>query len=131
MRQQSSIVDTKRRARPPKNERRSPPNPNPAQLRGFFFAARSTRRRAAFLRYGKGASGLLERRLDDGASSPIIIHVFDVHTKYWRWGPNRVVIIEFPDIASIKNWYRAPEYQPLITLRRSAATAVMIMLEGL
>jgi uncharacterized protein (DUF1330 family) len=23
-----------------------------------------------------------------------------------------VVIIEFPDIASIKNWYRAPEYQP-------------------
>ena len=27
------------------------------------------------------------------------------------WRPNRVVIIEFPDIASIKNWYRAPEYQ--------------------
>ena len=45
--------------------------------------------------------------------------------------PNRVVIIEFPDIASIKNWYRAPEYQPLIALRRSAATDVMIMLEGL
>jgi uncharacterized protein (DUF1330 family) len=47
------------------------------------------------------------------------------------WNPNRVVIIEFPDIASIKNWYRAPEYQPLIALRRSAATDVMIMLEGL
>jgi uncharacterized protein (DUF1330 family) len=41
-----------------------------------------------------------------------------------------VVIIEFPDIASIKNWYRAPEYQPLIALRRSAATDVMIVLEG-
>jgi len=47
------------------------------------------------------------------------------------WRPNRVVIIEFPDIASIKNWYRAPEYQPLIALRRSAATDVMIILEGL
>src|ERR1700759_1213828 len=46
------------------------------------------------------------------------------------WRPNRVVIIEFPDIASIKNWYRAPEYQPLIALRRSAATDVMIILEG-
>jgi uncharacterized protein (DUF1330 family) len=45
------------------------------------------------------------------------------------WKPNRVVIIEFPDIASIKNW--APAYQPLIALRRSAATDVMIMLEGL
>jgi uncharacterized protein (DUF1330 family) len=47
------------------------------------------------------------------------------------WRPNRVVIIEFPDMASIKNWYRAPKYQPLIALRRSAATDVMIMLEGL
>jgi uncharacterized protein (DUF1330 family) len=47
------------------------------------------------------------------------------------WKPNRVVIIEFPDIASIKNWYRAPEYQPLIALRRSAATDVMIILEGM
>ena len=46
------------------------------------------------------------------------------------WKPNRVVIIEFPDIASIKNWYQAPEYQPLIALRRSAATDVMIMLDG-
>ena len=46
------------------------------------------------------------------------------------WKPNRVVIIEFPDIASIKNWYRASEYQPLIALRRNAATDVMIMLEG-
>ena len=47
------------------------------------------------------------------------------------WQPNRVVIIEFPDIASIKAWYWAPEYQPLIALRRSAATDVMIVLEGL
>ena len=47
------------------------------------------------------------------------------------WRPNRVVIIEFADIRSIQNWYRAPEYQPLIALRRSAATDVMIILEGL
>jgi hypothetical protein len=56
----------------------SPQFSHSLQLRGFFFAARSARHRAAFLRYGKGASGLLERRLHDGASSPIIIHVFDV-----------------------------------------------------
>jgi uncharacterized protein (DUF1330 family) len=47
------------------------------------------------------------------------------------WKPNRVVIIEFPDIASIKNWYRSPEYRPLIASRQSAATDVMIILEGL
>jgi uncharacterized protein (DUF1330 family) len=46
------------------------------------------------------------------------------------WHPNRVVIVEFPDKASIRSWYEAPEYQPLIALRQSAATDVMIMLEG-
>ena len=46
------------------------------------------------------------------------------------WRPNRVVIIEFPDTASIKAWYTAPDYQPLIALRRRAATDVMMMLEG-
>ena len=47
------------------------------------------------------------------------------------WQPNRVVIVEFPDMASIRKWYRMPEYQPLIALRQSAATDVMIALEGL
>ena len=47
------------------------------------------------------------------------------------WKPNRVVIIEFPDIDSIRQWYRSPEYQPLIALRQRAATDVMMMLEGL
>jgi uncharacterized protein (DUF1330 family) len=42
-----------------------------------------------------------------------------------------VVIVEFPDMASIKRWYRSPEYQPLIALRQTAATDVMIMLDGL
>jgi uncharacterized protein (DUF1330 family) len=46
------------------------------------------------------------------------------------WKPNRVVIVEFPDKASIRKWYEAPEYRPLIALRQSAATDVMIMLEG-
>ncbi|TMJ65525.1 MAG: DUF1330 domain-containing protein [Alphaproteobacteria bacterium] len=46
------------------------------------------------------------------------------------WRPNRVVIIEFPDMAAIRAWYGSPEYQPLIALRQSAASDVMIALEG-
>ena len=46
------------------------------------------------------------------------------------WRPNRVVVIEFPDIATIKAFYHSPEYQPLIALRRSAATDVIIAVEG-
>ena len=47
------------------------------------------------------------------------------------WKPNRVVIIEFPDTESIRAWYSAPEYQPMIAMRRRAATDVMILLDGL
>jgi uncharacterized protein (DUF1330 family) len=48
-----------------------------------------------------------------------------------NWQPNRVVIVEFPDMASIRRWYEAPDYQPLIALRQTAATDVMIMLDGM
>jgi uncharacterized protein (DUF1330 family) len=37
-----------------------------------------------------------------------------------RRPPDRVVIIEFPDMAALNAWYSSPEYQPLIALRQSA-----------
>lgn len=46
------------------------------------------------------------------------------------WQPERVVIIEFPDMAALNAWYHSPEYQPLIALRRSAATDMLITLDG-
>jgi uncharacterized protein (DUF1330 family) len=46
------------------------------------------------------------------------------------WRPNRVVIIEFPDMAAIRALYGSPDYQPLIALRRSAASDVIIAVEG-
>jgi uncharacterized protein (DUF1330 family) len=46
------------------------------------------------------------------------------------WQPERVVIIEFPDMAALKAWYTSPEYQPLIPLRQASATDMIITLEG-
>ncbi len=46
------------------------------------------------------------------------------------WQPGRAVIIEFPDKAALDAWYNAPEYQPLIALRRQAARDMLITLEG-
>jgi len=46
------------------------------------------------------------------------------------WQPGRVVIVEFPDMASLQAWYSSPEYQPLIALRRAAAKDMLITLEG-
>jgi uncharacterized protein (DUF1330 family) len=46
------------------------------------------------------------------------------------WQPERVVIMEFPDMAALIAWYQSPEYQPLIALRQAAATDMLITLEG-
>ena len=51
-------------------------------------------------------------------------------TQHWR--PERVVIIEFPDAASLDRWYTSPEYQPLIALRKACTSDLdmLITLEG-
>ena len=50
-----------------------------------------------------------------------------------HWKPERVVIIEFPDMQSLDNWYSSPEYQPLIALRKQCTSDLdmFITLEGL
>jgi uncharacterized protein (DUF1330 family) len=46
------------------------------------------------------------------------------------WKPTRVVIIEFPDMATLMSWYESPEYQPLVDLRRGAGTDVIVAIDG-
>jgi uncharacterized protein (DUF1330 family) len=46
------------------------------------------------------------------------------------WNPERVVIIEFPDMTALNAWYNAPEYQPLIKLRQGATVDMLITLDG-
>jgi uncharacterized protein (DUF1330 family) len=46
------------------------------------------------------------------------------------WNPERVVLVAFPDMATLRAWYESPEYQPLIALRRAAAEDMLITLEG-
>jgi uncharacterized protein (DUF1330 family) len=49
-----------------------------------------------------------------------------------HWKPERVVIIEFPNMDALNAWYSAPEYQPLITLRKQCTSDLdmMFTLEG-
>jgi uncharacterized protein (DUF1330 family) len=49
-----------------------------------------------------------------------------------HWKPERVAIIEFPDMDALNRWYASPEYQPLIALRKSCTSDLdmMIILES-
>lgn len=45
-------------------------------------------------------------------------------------GLHRVVIVEFPDMASLRAFYDSAEYAPLIALRTSASTGTVAFVEG-
>ena len=49
-----------------------------------------------------------------------------------HWKPERIVIIEFPDMDALNAWYNAAEYQPLIALRKQCTSDLdmMFTLEG-
>ena len=45
-----------------------------------------------------------------------------------HWKPERVAIIEFPDMKTLNRWYSSPEYQPLIALRKSCTSDLDMMI---
>lgn len=49
-----------------------------------------------------------------------------------HWEPERIVIIEFPDMDAVNAWYNSTEYRPLIPLRKAATSELdmMFVLEG-
>ena len=49
-----------------------------------------------------------------------------------HWKPERVTIVEFPDMESINRWYDSAEYQPLIALRKECTSDLdmFFILEG-
>jgi uncharacterized protein (DUF1330 family) len=49
-----------------------------------------------------------------------------------HWKPERVVIIEFPNMSNLDAWYNSVEYQPLFALRKESTSDLdmVITLEG-
>ncbi len=46
------------------------------------------------------------------------------------WAPKRIVALEFPTMAKAREWYRSPEYAPLIKLRQKASRGKLVAVEG-
>ena len=45
--------------------------------------------------------------------------------------PQRLVILEFPDMAKLREWYDSPEYRPLLELRQRSALSNVVAVEGI
>lgn len=47
------------------------------------------------------------------------------------WSPTRVVVVEFPDMASAEAFYHSAEYAPAKELRRANAKCSLILVDGI
>lgn len=47
------------------------------------------------------------------------------------WPTQRLAILEFPSLEHARQWYRDPEYEELIPLRRQATRSNVLLIEGL
>ena len=46
------------------------------------------------------------------------------------WKPERIIIVEFPDMARVRAWYRSPEYAAALEVRDRALSRNLIFVEG-
>ena len=46
------------------------------------------------------------------------------------WSPTRMVIIEFPDLASARAFAHSPEYAPVAAIRHANAKSTVVIVEG-
>lgn len=53
-----------------------------------------------------------------------------VDTLEGSWAPKRLVILEFPDVATAKAWWGSSEYANPKAIRQSASHTEMIVVEG-
>lgn len=46
------------------------------------------------------------------------------------WTPTRLVVLEFPDVATARAWWSSDAYRPARMLRNETANTNMILVEG-
>jgi uncharacterized protein (DUF1330 family) len=46
------------------------------------------------------------------------------------WTPRSIVIVEFPDMAAARAWYRSPEYAKALEVRDQALSRNLILVDG-
>ena len=59
-----------------------------------------------------------------------IVRGAPLHEMEGAWPRPRLVIVEFPDVETAKQWWSSPEYAPAKALRQANSTADLVIVEG-
>jgi uncharacterized protein (DUF1330 family) len=72
------------------------------------------------------------RRIDDTLrpfGGRFIIHGGEVEVLEGTW-PGTAIVIEFPDLAAARDWYRSAAYQEIMRLRTDNSASDLILVDG-
>ena len=82
--------------------------------------------RDLYAEYARGAPATIE-----GFGGRYLARAGAVEIREGDWSPERLVILEFPDVDAARGWYESPEYQELLAIRQRAAEGELVITEGL
>jgi uncharacterized protein (DUF1330 family) len=76
--------------------------------------------------YIQGLSDMIEKHAGRFIVSSTTFQVVE-----GKWGPGRLVMIEFPTKQALSDWYDSAEYRPVRELRLSNSRSDAVIVEGL
>lgn len=79
-----------------------------------------------YAQYRQGVSATLEQY-----GGKFLVRGGTYETIEGEWQSQRLVIVEFADVAQFKLWYNSPEYSELLKLRHSASTSRAVVVQGI
>jgi uncharacterized protein (DUF1330 family) len=59
-----------------------------------------------------------------------VLRLGQIETLEGAWTPERVVIVEFPDVQAARAWYSSPEYAQALAVRDRALTRNLILIDS-
>ncbi len=78
-----------------------------------------------FKEYVREAQPFVEKH-----SGVYLVRGGEVQITEGTWSPQRLVVVEFPDKESVKNFLADPGYQPIAAIRHEAANTNMVIVDG-
>ena len=75
--------------------------------------------------YTKGLSGMVEKH-----GGRFVVASSDLKVAEGKWDPRRLIIVEFPTMKQLTDWYESEEYRPLLELRLKNSHSDAIMVQG-
>ncbi len=85
--------------------------------------------------YGEGVGATIAKF---GGKVLVRADAFDVLEGDWQPGrkavdskPERIVVVEFPDMAALKAWYSSEDYAGLRAIRQTSSLSDLVAVEGL